>query len=245
MPVGLIGAGNMARALARGWGDPVVVSDPVPGRAQALAGELGGEAVATNKEVAERADLVILAHKPAQLEEVADGLGGAAKRVVSILGATPLDRVRRAYPDTPVARVLPNVAVEVRQGVLCLAEGSDDEGVVELFERVGRVVRIDDSLVDVAMGLMSVTPAYVALAVEAQVDAGVRHGLPPDVASELVIGATEGTAALLDAKQGDTLAVRRSVTSPGGSTARGLRALEEEGLRHAYHAALDAVLKGP
>jgi pyrroline-5-carboxylate reductase len=245
MQVGLIGAGNMASALARGWGDPVLAADPLPGRAQALADELGGQALDSNLAVAEQADLVILAHKPAQLEEVAAEIAGTAKRIVSILGATPLASVQAAYPDTPVFRVLPNVPVEVRQGVLCVAKGTEpDEEIVALFERVGRVVRLDDSLIDVAMGLMSVAPAYVALAVEAQVDAGVRHGLPPDIASELVVGTTAGTAALLDAKDHDTLSVRRSVTSPGGSTARGLRALEQHGLRHAYHEALDAVLEG-
>jgi pyrroline-5-carboxylate reductase len=233
----------MARALARGWGDPVVCADPVPGRAQALADELGGEALDSNRAVAERADVTLLAHKPAQLDEVAAEIGGAATTIVSILGATPLAKLQAAYPDNPVVRVLPNVAVEVRQGVLCIADGPVDDAIVELFARVGRVVRLDDSLIDVAMGLMSVSPAYVALAVEAQVDAGVRHGLTPAVASELVVGATAGTAALLDAKDHDTLSVRRSVTSPGGSTARGLRALEEHGLRHAYHEALDAVLE--
>ena len=71
MRVGFIGAGNMARALARGWGDPVLCTDSGSGRARALAEELGGEAVASNRELAERAELVILAHKPAQLQEVA------------------------------------------------------------------------------------------------------------------------------------------------------------------------------
>ncbi|HKH79022.1 MAG TPA: NAD(P)-binding domain-containing protein, partial [Solirubrobacteraceae bacterium] len=66
MQVGLIGSGNMARALARGWGRPVLCSDPLAERAAALAGEVGGEALATNTEVAQRADLVVLCHKPAQ-----------------------------------------------------------------------------------------------------------------------------------------------------------------------------------
>ena len=70
MQVGLIGAGNMARALARGWGDPVLVSDGGSGRARELARELGGEAFDSNAEVADRADLVVLCHKPAQLGDV-------------------------------------------------------------------------------------------------------------------------------------------------------------------------------
>ena len=71
MQIGLIGCGNMARSLARGWGRPLLCTDPVADRASALAAEVGGEALATNAEVAERADLVVLCHKPAQLSDVA------------------------------------------------------------------------------------------------------------------------------------------------------------------------------
>src|SRR5215212_1704475 len=101
MQVGFIGSGNMAAALARGWGEPVLCSDSGSGRAAALADELGGEALG-NREVAERADLVILAHKPAQLEAVASEIGGAAKAVVSILARRTQAEVRSAYPDRPV-----------------------------------------------------------------------------------------------------------------------------------------------
>jgi pyrroline-5-carboxylate reductase len=72
MKVGLIGAGNMARALARGWGRPILCSDPLAERARALAAEVGGEALEDNAEVARRADVVVLCHKPAQLQDVAD-----------------------------------------------------------------------------------------------------------------------------------------------------------------------------
>ena len=84
-------------------------------------------------------------------------------------------------------------------------------------------------MVDVAMGLMSNAPAYYALVVEAQVDAGVRHGLTADQASRLVVQTMAGTAELLRRRGYDTLAARRAVTSPGGSTARGLDALERGG----------------
>jgi pyrroline-5-carboxylate reductase len=94
------------------------------------------------------------------------------------------------------------------------------------------------------MGLMSCAPAYYALVAEAQIDAGVRRGLPADVATELVLGTMGGTAALLQKRGGDTLAARREVTSPGGSTARGLDALERANLRTAFSDALNAVLDG-
>lgn len=247
MQVGLIGAGNMARAMARGWGRPVLCSDVVAERALDLARETGGEALDSNAELARRADLVVLCHKPAQLKAIAAEVAPHAKAVASILGATPLGALHEAYPKRPVYRFLPSVPVEVRHGALIHAadEPQDpalDEQVRALFAELGLLVTLDDALVDVAMGLMSCAPAYVALVAEAQIDAGVRHGVPPAQAAELVVQTLAGTAELLRLRGYDTLAVRREVTSPGGSTARGLDALERGGLRKAFSDALDAVL---
>jgi pyrroline-5-carboxylate reductase len=248
MQIGLIGAGNMARGLARGWGRPVVCTDVLPDRARALADEVGGEALASSAEVAQRADLVFLCHKPPQLQAVAAQVAPHAKAIASILAATPLASVKAAYPDRPVYRVLPSTPVEVRQGaVIIAADGQQDERldaqVRELLSELGTLVELDDSLVDVAMGLMSNAPAYYALVVEAQVDAGVRHGLTPDQAARLVVQTMAGSAELLRRQEYDTLAMRRAVTSPGGSTARGLDALERGGVRGAFSAALDAILQ--
>ncbi len=113
-----------------------------------------------------------------------------------------------------------------------------------LFARVGAVVRLPERLMDVATGLSGVFPAYVALVAEAQVDAGVRRGLTAAQATELVCATLVGSAGLLVARGGDTLRMRREVASPGGSTARGLDALERAGLRGGFSAALDAVLAG-
>ena len=247
MRIGLIGAGNMASALARGWGDPVLVHDVDRGRAEALVAELGGEVVESNAELARRADAVLLAHKPPGLERVAAEIGGAAKAVISILGGVPLAALRAAYGETPVVRMIPSVPVEVRHGVTCHARdaGADAEferEAVALFERVGLVVSLEESQIEIATGLMSCAPAYVALVAEAQVDAGVRAGLPADVGGRLVAASIGGTAALLQARGMDTLAVRRAVMSPGGITARGLAALEHAGVRAAFDDALQAVL---
>ena len=247
MQVGLIGTGNMARGLARGWRRPLLCADPLGDRAAALAAEVGGEVMASNAELARRADLVVLCHKPAQLAAVAEEVAPEARAVASILGGVPLDDLRAAYPDRPVYRFLPSTPVELRQGVVVRASDAPqdpalDDAVPALFAELGTLVEVDDALVDVAMGLMSCAPAYVALLVEAQVDAGVRRGLTPDKAAEMVVETFAGTAALLRARGHDTLAVRREVTSPGGSTARGLAALERAGVRTAFDDALAAVL---
>jgi len=98
------------------------------------------------------------------------------------------------------------------------------------------------SLRSAAAAVTSVGPAYQAMLVEAQVDAAVRHGLSAALASRLVVDTMAGTAELLEARQFDTLTVRREVTSPGGTTARGLAALEHGAIRTAFQDAIDAVL---
>jgi pyrroline-5-carboxylate reductase len=245
MRVGLIGAGNMARALARGWGDPVLCSDSGSGRAAELVAELGGE-VATNLEVARGADLVVLCHKPAQLTGIAAEIAADAKAVASVLGATPVQALEDAYPSTPVFRLMPNTAVEVRRGIICYSRAPDvDERlegeVLELFGRLGWVASLQERLLDAAGAVSAVGPAYQALLAEAQVDASIRHGLKPELAAKLVVETMAGSAELLAVRNYDTLAVRREVTSPGGSTARGLEALERSGIRSAFQTAIDRV----
>jgi len=254
MQVGLIGAGNMARAMARGWGDPVLCSDSGSGRAQALVEELGGEAL-SNRELAERADLIVLCHKPYQLAQVAAEIAELAKPVVSVLGGTPTVQVQGEYRNSPVFKLMPNTPVEVRRGVIVYAERDPDPSfvldpalesqVLELFGRLGTVVTLPERLLEVAAALTSVGPAYQALLAEAQVDAAVRHGIAAPLAGRLVVETAAGAAELLASRGYDTLTVRREVTSPGGSTARGLDALERAGIRSAFQDAIDAVVRPP
>jgi pyrroline-5-carboxylate reductase len=245
MRVGLIGAGNMARAMARGWGDPVLASDSGSGRAAMLAQELGGQS-ATSLKVAREADLVVLCHKPYQLDQVAAELAGEVSVLVSVLGGTTVGQLQKAYPGVPVFRMEPNTPVEVRRGILCYSPAADvdpnlERDVIALFERLGTVVTVPEPLLGAATSISAVGPAYMALVAEAQVDAAVRHGLKPDLAGSLAAETMAGTAALLQERGYDTLTVRREVTSPGGSTARGLDALERGGLRSAFSEAMDRV----
>ncbi len=235
----------MARAMARGWGDPVLCSDSGSGRAHALVEELGGRA-ASNLEVAQESDLVVLCHKPYQLDAVAGEIAGTARAVASVLGATTWGTLQKAYPNTPVFQLLPNTPVEVRRGIVCYAPARDvdpeiERDVIAHFERLGSVIALPESLMDPATAISGVGPAYLALIAEAQADAGIRHGLAPDLANRLAAETMAGSAALLTARGYDTLAVRREVTSPGGSTARGLDALERNNLRTAFSDALNAV----
>jgi len=232
----------MAAAMARGLRDDIdgmLFTDSGSGRAAALASELGGEAVESNRELAERADAVVLAVKPATLDEAAAEMKGA-KTVVSLLGATSLERVREAFPGSEVVRVMPNVGVEVRRGVLCMA-GLADAELRALLEGLGHLVELPDAQFDAATAVMGCAPAYLALAVEAIADAGAADGLAPELARELMVETAVGTAELL--RDRDPAEVRRAVASPGGSTEAGLEALDREGAREAFEAAVRASLE--
>jgi pyrroline-5-carboxylate reductase len=177
--------------------------------------------------------------KPAKLGDVAGELA-AAKVVISLLGATSLDVVSAAFPDAKVVRVMPNVGVEVRKGVLCVA-GGPDPYVRGLLEKLGHVVELPDSQFDAATAVMGCAPAYLALAVEAIADAGAADGLDEGLARKLVVETAAGTAELL--RLHHPADVRKAVASPGGSTEAGLEALDREGAREAFAAAVRASLE--
>ncbi len=231
----------MAAAIARGLAgsvDGMLFSDSGSGRAATLAEEVGGEAV-SNQEVAARADAVVLAVKPAALDAVAPSIG-AAREVVSVLAATPLARLREALPEARILRTMPNVGVEVRQGVICVAGDALPE-VRAALERIAHVVEIEERDFDAATAVMGCAPAYLALAVEAIGDAGADDGLDPELARELIVETTAGTAELLRLRH--PADVRRAVASPGGSTEAGLAELDRQGARAAFVGAVDASLR--
>jgi pyrroline-5-carboxylate reductase len=232
----------MAAAIARGWvgqWEQMLFFDPDSDRARKLAGDLGGEAVGSNGELAERADVVVLAVKPAALQQAAGELTGA-RSVISILGATSLEKVETALPNATVGRVMPNVAVEVGGGVLCIT-GEFSPEVREKLSVLGSVVELPDSQFDVATALMACSPAYFALVAEALAEAGVAEGLDRDLVEKLVVEAAAGAGSLMRIRR--PADVRVSVTSPGGSTEAGLGALDREGARAAFEAAVRASLE--
>jgi pyrroline-5-carboxylate reductase len=245
MIVGFVGSGNMAAAMARGWVgsfERMLFTDSGSGRAAQLAKEVDGEAVESNAALAEVADLIVLAVKPARLADVADEIGSTDRAVVSLLGATPLATVAAAFPAAAAFRVMPNVGVEVRRGVLCFAAaGGESAWVRGSLEILGRVVELPDEDFDAATAVMGCAPAYLALAIEAIADAGGEAGLDPDMARELVVDTAAGTAELL--RHHLPAAVQEAVASPGGSTEAGLETLEREGVRRAFEAAVEASLE--
>lgn len=241
----------MAAAMARGWagaaGGPgaMLFCDVERERAAALAREVGGEVRDSLGALAGGCDLVVLAVKPAALDEAAAELGGAPA-VLSLLAATPLARVREALPGVPVMRVMPNQPVEVRRGVLCYVppEGVPEElssEVVELLGLLGAAIPVPEAQIDAAMAVMSCSPAYVAEVAGALAGAGEREGLDAPLARELVAGAIGGTAELLRVREPDE--IRHAVAPPGGATEAGLEALARHEVRAAFAEAVGASLE--
>jgi len=256
MRIGFAGAGNMAAAMARGWsavdeGDESVAgamafADGGSGRARELASEVGGEAVATLEELRERSDVVVLAFKPKALEGAAAELGAGGPSLISVLAGVTTKSLHAAFPDTAVLRAMPNVAVEVRRGVICYVPAGDriadeqERALTGLLGHLGTLVPLDEDSIDAATAVMSCSPAYVALVSEALATAGEREGLDATLSHELVVDALAGTAELL--RRRDPAAIRRAVASPGGATEAGLDALAKRDLEAAIHEAVEASL---
>ena len=248
MRLGLSGAGSMASALARGIGEPVLAFDPDRSRAEALVAAVGGEVVGSNAELAERADVLVLCHKPPLLEQVAGEVGGRAGAVASILAATTTERIEAAYPGLPVYRFLPSIPAEVRRGVLCYAPGTraaagPERELLELFGRAGTVMPLDEPLIEPAMALMSSGPAFMALVAESFAAAGTAHGIDAREAARMVVETLAGTAAYLERQELDTGGLMRRVATPGGVTEKGLATLRAEGVPGACRRAVDVVVE--
>lgn len=238
--IGFVGTGNMARAIARGLGEPVYATDAGSGRAAALVAELGGEALASNAELFRRSDVVFLGHRPDQLHEVAQCIDASGKLVISMLGPTTIAELQAAYPGASVVRTMPNTPVELGRGVVAVAEGG--EAAVPLLERLGLVVVLPEARMDLATATAGVMPALVAVLAEAAIDAAVCHGLDVRPATDMFLHTLAGTAELILERGGDTLAVRREVGTPGESTVRGVAALERNNVRTAFMDAYHDVL---
>ena len=252
MKIGFAGAGTMAAALARGWAeaehgpDEMLFCDAGSGRAAELAERTGGEVVETLADLALRGDAIVLAVKPAALEQAAEQLGGAGDAIASVLGATSLARLRELFPAVPVIRVMPTLTTEIQRGVICHAPLDPAEGEVaarllNLFGELSHLAEVPDELMDAATATMSCPPAYLAVVVQSLAEAGAEAGLDPEQAYELVIETFAGTIELL--RRYDPITVRQSVASRGGSTEAGLEALADAGVSDGLKAAFAASLE--
>ncbi|HEX6310294.1 MAG TPA: pyrroline-5-carboxylate reductase [Acidimicrobiia bacterium] len=255
IPVALLGGGRMGEALLAGLVDAgwepegISVAEVDADRRRVLEDRFPAVRVVPSPAWAVAdAGLVVVAVKPsdvvAALEQCTTTLPERAV-VLSIAAGVTLETLETAAPDRPVVRAMPNTAALVRQGAAAIAAGKHaTDADLELAERVlgavGVVVRVPEPLLDAVTGLSGSGPAYVFLVAEAMVEAGVLVGLPRETSATLVHQTLVGAAALLaDGTEGPE-ALRAAVTSPGGTTAAGLKRLEAHGVRAAFLEAVEA-----
>jgi pyrroline-5-carboxylate reductase len=254
--IGIIGTGNMGRALIGGLlagGDrpAIIAADASPAAREAAAAAFSAIATtADNRELARNAGVIVLAVKPpvmpAVLAEIAADLAGGARLVISIAAGISLATIEAALSDdVPVIRTMPNTPALIRRGVTALAAGRRAGGAhMELaqaiFARLGATVVVPEPLMNAVTAVSGSGPAYIFLVIEALLDAAVAQGLPRDLARILVVETVAGAAAMVRETGSQPMALKDMVTSPGGTTIAGLEALEGHGLRKALFAAVGA-----
>jgi pyrroline-5-carboxylate reductase len=257
--IGMIGAGNMAGALVRGLlasgrvtKEQIRASDVLEDKRRAMA-EVHGIAVGDdNAEVASFADLVVLAVKPQVLDQAALTIANnlaPETLVVSVAAGVPIRALEALLPRSRrIVRAMPNTPALVLAGATGIAastgaDAGDLEAATALFEAVGRVVRVEEPLLDAVTGLSGSGPAYVMLVIEALTEGGVKAGLDRVTASALATDVVYGSAKLLVETGDDPARLRAMVTSPNGTTVAGLRALETGGLVAALVDAVESATK--
>ncbi|MFE5283454.1 pyrroline-5-carboxylate reductase [Nocardia sp. NPDC056611] len=257
--IAVIGGGRIGEALIAGLlesgraNKDLVVVEPVPARAEALADRFGIRATDDIADAGKSADLIVIAVKPNDVDAVLTELGkaelGAADHdqvLVSLAAGVTTARMESKLPaGFPVVRVMSNTPMLVGQGMSAIAPGryarKEQLGLVtEMLESVGKAVTVSEAQMDAVTAVSGSGPAYFFLIVEAMIDGAVGLGLTRDVATQLVTQTMLGSAALLEESGQSAVELRAAVTSPAGTTAAGLRELERGAVRSAFHDALHA-----
>jgi len=257
--IGLVGAGQMATALAQGLlkaglvgQDQLLASDPSEAARDRFSRSLNVRVTPDNLDVVDWAKVVILAVKPQQMGEVLDQLRGRIgpdRLVISIAAGVRCAAILEALgPQTRLARVMPNTPCLVGQGVsaYCLAgaaSAADGALVAQILGAVGLAIQVEEKLMDAVTGLSGSGPAFAYVMIEALSDGGVRMGLPRQVATMLAAQTLRGAATMVLGGGEHPAALKDRVASPGGTTIAGLQALEAGGLRAALIAAVEAATR--
>ncbi len=240
----------MAEAMGRGLsgsGVLLLASDPDPARRKRLEAVCGARAMEDNRALVGEAEVVVLAVKPQVAPEVLTEIGPlmrAGQTLLSIVAGLRLEALSASVPPgVGLIRAMPNAPALIGAGVTGVAQPAPDAKAEELARTIlgplGKVLLVSEHLLDAVTGLSGSGPAYVALFAEALIEAGVKVGLPRPVANELTVQTLLGTARLL--VEGEApVSLRERVTSPGGTTAYGLYALERGGARAAIIEAVSA-----
>jgi pyrroline-5-carboxylate reductase len=252
--VGFIGAGNMGEALIKGLvaasvvpAEAIVASDVRGERLRALERQYKVRGLPGNADVVRAADVVILAVKPQIMTPVLTELAPIDRKVlvISLAAGVSTPAIRAIVgQDVRLIRVMPNTPALVLEGATAIAkapglETGDLETAEEIFSAVGKVVVLDEGLIDAVTGLSGSGPAYVAVVIESLADGGVKMGLDRITAMTLATQTVLGAARLLMETGLHPGALKDMVSSPGGTSIAGIAALEEGGIRTTFIKAVE------
>lgn len=257
--LGFLGAGNMAAALIKGLlhgrvlpAERIVCSDVKAERLEQLHSAHAIRTTTDNHALLRDSDVLVLAVKPQVIDKVLTEIGGDVRPdqlVISVAAGVPIEALEARMPKgSRVVRAMPNTPATVQAGATGIAAGAhasaDDLRIArELFEAVGRVVVLDEVLIDAVTGLSGSGPAYVMLIIEALADGGVKVGLHRDTALTLAAQTVFGSAKLLLETGEHPGRLKDMVTSPGGTAIAGLHTLESGALRKTLIDAVEAASK--
>lgn len=257
--IAFIGAGNMGEALIKGLLDAggvrpeqLIATDVRADRLQTLRKAYRIDTLTNNREAVTKAQILLLAVKPQVMNAVLTELNGTVVEDHLILSIAA--GIRTAFIEgkfsqpTRVVRIMPNTPALVMAGASAIAPGrhataADLEIARLIFQAVGRVVQVEEHLMDAVTGLSGSGPAYIFVLIEALADAGVRMGLPREVATLLAAQTALGAARMVLETGEHPAKLKDKVTSPGGTTAAGLHVLEQAGFRGILKAAVEAATR--
>jgi pyrroline-5-carboxylate reductase len=238
---GVMGSAIISRLLSQGTyqSTDILVSEPTLQQQESIQQQYGVQ-VTDDNNLAAMAPVLLLAVKPQIFSRVVADLSASnpTQLVVSILAGVSISQLERAFPDRSVVRAMPNTPATVGMGMTAISAGTHVRAAqldlaTQIFQAIGEVVTVPESLMDAVTGLSGSGPAYVAIAIEALADGGVAAGLSRSIADRLALQTVLGTAQLLNESNLHPAQLKDRVTSPGGTTIAGIVKLEQLGFRSA------------
>lgn len=254
--IGFIGTGKMGSALIKGISGAGIVpcsgiyaSDVFEASLRELRDSLGVNVTQDNREVVKNSDIIVLAVKPQILKSVLSSIRDDITRdklMISIAAGVKLEAIENELNEgTRVVRVMPNIAATVAEAASAVAQGrhasaEDAEDVLSIFRSVGSAISVPENLMDAVTGLSGSGPAFIFPVIEAMADGGVYEGLDRNSALILAAQTVLGAAKMMLETNAHPGQLKDMVTSPGGTTIRGIYELEESGVRAAFMKAVIA-----
>jgi len=256
MKIGIIGAGKMGEAIISGFlkskvfsHEDIYASEIIEKRRRYIADTYHIECFDDIERVVAVSNLIIVSVKPGNIRDVLEVIRNVItpeKILISIAAGISLEFLSKYLPkDTSIIRVMPNLACFVREGMMAVCPSKNIpneklESIKKTLSLLGRVITLDEKYFDAVTGLVGSGPAYIYLVIEALSDAGVKLGLPKDIATTLVAQTVLGAGKMVVETDEHPARLREMVATPGGTTIEGLIELERGGLRVTL---IDAVIK--